>query len=412
MRISTMFRIGNTKKGAAALAASVLLLGAAVPGWSAEPAKESAFSGAAGITHPTKWVSTPAMALDAKGAAYMAWFEEEKDHNLLYVAASADGKEFSAPVKVNSASDEPAGIHGSPAISMGLKGEIYVAWTVPREGAAFGAELIFSRSRDGGKTFSPAVKVSDSPQPASAGFESMAVGPDGAIYLAWLDGREKATAGSATYFAVSRDGGKSFSPNIKIDGNSCPCCRTALAIAPDGTIYAVWRKVFANDVREMVAASSRDGGKTFSAAAIAGNDKWVIAGCPHRGAGLGVDNAGKLHIIWYSEGAGKPAIYYAVSEDRGATFTKEEIAVTPGFFPDHPALAVAGGTVYLAWEEVTPVFGNIMFKAASSAAPQRLNDGVRKSSSPVVVTNADGAVAVAWSKDEMRNTRSLLRVAR
>ncbi len=410
MRSATMF--GITKMGAAALAASILILACAAPGWSAETSREMEFSEIAGITHPSKGVSTPAMAMDAKGAVYMAWFEEEKDRNLLYIAASADGKDFPAPVLVNGGSDEPAGIHGSPMLAIGAKGELYVAWTTPRAGAPFAAELRFSRSPDGGKTFSPSMKVSDSPQPASAGFESMAVGPDGSIYLAWLDGREKATAGSATYFAVSRDGGKSFSPNVKIDGNSCPCCRTALAVAPDGTIYAAWRKVFANDVREMVAASSRDGGKTFSLPAIVGNDKWVIAGCPHRGAGLGVDAAGKLHIIWYSEGGGKPAIYYAVSQDRGVTFTKEEVVTTAGFFPDHPALAVAGGKVYLAWEEVTPVFGHIMFKAASAPAARRLSDGVRRSSSPVVITNAAGAVAVAWSKDEMRNARSLMRMAR
>ncbi len=398
-------------KGAAALAASVLMLGVAGAGWCSEPLNDSGFSDAAGITHSSKGVSAPAAAVDAKGAVYMAWVEEEKDHNVLYVASTADGKAFSAPVPVNAASDEPAGIHASPTLATGSKGELYVAWTTPREGGPFTAELKFSRSHDGGKTFSPAVKVSDAPLPASAGFESMAVGPDGSVYLAWLDGREKTTAGSATYFAASRDGGKSFSPNVKIDGNACPCCRTALAVAPDGTVYAAWRKVYPNDVREMVAASSRDGGKTFSAPVIVGNDKWVIAGCPHRGAGLGVDSAGKLHITWYSEGGGKPAIYYAMSNDRGATFTKEEIAVTPGFFPDHPALAVAGEKVYLAWEEVTPVFGNIMFKAVSGAT-RRLSDGVRKSSSPVVVTNANGAVAAAWSKDEMRNTRSLLRVIR
>lgn len=402
----------TAKKGAAALAASALMLGFAAPGWCADVSREMGFSEIAGVTHASKAVSTPAVAMDAKGAVHLAWFEEDKDQNILYLSSSANGKDFSAAVQVNGAGDRPAGIHGSPMLATGQKGEIYVAWTTPREGAAFGADLKFSRSNDGGKTFSPAVKVSDAPQPASAGFESMAVGTDGAIYLVWLDGREKATAGSATYFAVSRDGGKSFLPNMKIDGNSCPCCRTALAIGPDGTIYAAWRKVFANDVREMVVASSHDGGKTFGAATIVGNDKWVIAGCPHRGAGLGVDGAGKLHIIWYSEGGGKPAIYYAISEDRGATFTKEEVAVTPGFFPDHPALAVAGGKVYVAWEEVTPVFGNIMFKAASGAPPVRLSDGVRKSSSPAVVTNAGGAVAVAWSKDEMRNTRSLLRVAR
>lgn len=406
-----MFKLFNAK-GAAALAASLLTFGFAATGWCADASGEIEFADAAGVTHSSKGVSTPAAAMDAKGAVYLAWFEEEKDRNLLYIAASADGKNFSVPVRVNGGSDEPAGIHGSPMLATGSKGEIYVAWTTPREGAAFAAELKFSRSHDGGKTFSPAVNVSDAAQPASAGFESMAVGPDGSIYLAWLDGREKATAGSATYFAVSRDGGKSFSPNTKIDGNSCPCCRTALAIAPDGTLYAAWRKIYPNDVREMVTATSRDGGKTFGPPTIVGNDKWVIAGCPHRGAGLGVDGAGAVHITWYSEGAGKPAIYHAVSKDRGATYTKEEIAVTPGFFPDHPALAVAGGKVYLTWEEVTPVFGNIMFMAASGTAPRRLSDGMRRSSSPAVAVNANGAVAVAWSKDEMRNARSLLRVSR
>jgi hypothetical protein len=350
------------------------------------------------------------MAIGKKEGVFMAWSQGDEGKNNIYVAFSSDSKSFNAPVMVNDAENRPGDHHLSPTL-VEADGTLYVGWSAPRPGAMFAADLLVSRSRDGGKTFSPAVKVNDSSQPASASYESMGVGLDGSLYVAWLDGRDKATGGSSTYFAVSRDAGESFSKNVKVDGGSCPCCRTSLAVGKDGAIFVVWRKVYEKDVREMVLAVSRDGGASFGKPAVVGNDQWVINGCPHRGAGIGIDSAGSAHVVWYSQGSGRPAIYYGVSKD-GVNFTKKEITVAEGFFPDHPALIISGDTVYLVWEEVNPVFGNIMFKTAGDDIPRRLNEGVRRCAYPALAVNGDGKVAVSWTKDEMRNARSQVSLAR
>lgn len=408
--MSMRYRLANIFRISAIAAICLLIPWSAVPAWSGGPSTQPLFGEAGGVAHPSKYVSPPSVAMDKKGAVFMAWSQGDEDGNNIYVSFSSDAKSFNAPVAVNSADNRPGDHHSSPSL-VETDGTLYVGWSAPRTGAQFAADLLVSRSTDGGKTFSPAVKVNDSSQPASASYESMGVAPDGSLYIVWLDGRDRATGGSSTYFAVSRDGGRSFSKNLKVDGGSCPCCRTALAVGKDGAIFVVWRKVYEKNTREMVMATSHDAGASFGKPAVVGNDQWVINGCPHRGAGIGIDRAGAAHVIWYSEGAGHPAIYYGVSKD-GVIFTKKEITVTTGFFPDHPALIVSGSTVYLAWEEMTPVFGNIMFKTAGDDAPQQLSEGPRRSAYPALAVNGDGKVAVSWTKDEMRNARSQARLAR
>jgi hypothetical protein len=44
----------------------------------------------------------------------------------------------------------------------------------------------------------------------------------------------------------------------------CYCCKTAMATGPKGEIYAAWRHVFAGNFRDMGFTVSRDGGKSFS----------------------------------------------------------------------------------------------------------------------------------------------------
>ncbi|MBI5178509.1 MAG: exo-alpha-sialidase [Nitrospinae bacterium] len=401
-------------RGAAALVAALLFTSHPHPTPAAQSAAgEYIFAPEGGIAHASKNVSPPAVALDEKGTVYLAWIEDEKETaSSVFVASSADeGKSFGPPVRVNGAGDAPSAIHASPSFALGRKGEVYVAWISPKPGADFAGDIRFARSLDAGKTFPPSVKVNDGTGPTSVGFESMTVGHDGKIYLAWLDGREKGKGTTGTYFAASTDGGRTFGKNVRIDANSCPCCRTAIATAPDGTIYAAWRKVFEGDVREIVITRSDDSGKSFSAPSIVGNDKWVIAGCPHRGPSLAVSPDGAVNITWYSEGDGLPKIFSGRAAEQGIIFAKAPIPVTPGFFPDHPALAMVDGRTVKTWEEVTPVFGNIMFTLAGGAARQ-LSVGPRKSGYPAIVGNAKGLVAVAWQKDEMRISKTLVRVGR
>lgn len=395
----------------AAAGLSVSILGTESPAWALTFGEEG------GIEHKDKMVSPVAAAMDDNGKIHIAWFEEEKERVTLHSAVSEDaGKTFAPGVAVNKAEEEPDSTHQSPSLALGPKGEVFVVWKSKRPGEESAADLRFSRSLDGGKTFEKSVVVNDNPGPGFVGFESIAAGPKGEVYAAWIDKREKdPKAKPSAYFARSLDGGKSFEKNVKVDGSACVCCRTALAVGSNGRIYMGWRKALDKDIREIVVAGSTDGGKTFAPPVIVGNDQWEFAGCPHRGPSLGVDKEGRLYVAWYSEGEGMPQIYLGRSSDGGASFSKEVLKVQPGFFPDHPALVVTDAGICVVWEEVTPLMGKIIIESRpwqGEAVRQQLSQGNRRAAYPSIVANRKGEVLAAWTKEEVKFKKSLVRIGR
>src|SRR3989338_2943620 len=143
------------------------------------------------ISHPDKKVSAPAVAVYGE-KIYVSYISEEGDVYLTVL--SAEGKTLMTPVRVNDNAAPANGIHQSPGIAIGQKGEVYLIWVSPKEGGEFAADIRFTGSMDGGKTFLPSVAVNDNPKPSSRGFESIAVAKDGTIYISWLDTREKLSA--------------------------------------------------------------------------------------------------------------------------------------------------------------------------------------------------------------------------
>lgn len=387
-------------------------------------AGEVSFNAPFGINHPNKKVSAPAIAVH-EDKVYISYVREEGDVYLTIL--SADGKTVLQPVQMNDKTFPANGIHQSPGLAVGAKGEIYVTvtWTSPRQiqsgasprdGDEFAADIRFAKSVDGGKTFLPSVIVNDNPMPGSRGFESIAVGKDGAIYVAWLDGREKKSGVSSVYFAKSTDSGRTFEKNIKLDDNACPCCRTAVASGPNGAVYVSWRKVFEGDMRDMVVAGSSDSGKMFQQPVLVSRDQWQIQGCPHRGPSMAVDENGILYYTWYTEGNDAlPAVYLAMSKDNGKTFTaRQSMPVSNHVFPDHPKLAVGkNGTAYLVWEEKTPVLSKIMFASYQDSKgfskPEQLSQGVRRSYEPMLLAGDNGVVYAVWAYDEIRFSKAVIR---
>lgn len=73
--------------------------------------------------------------------------------------------------------------------------------------------------------------------------------------------------GAEIRVARSTDGGKTFGPSLAVDGDVCPCCRTSLAVGPDGSVYVAWRKVFPGDVRDVVVSRLAPGAANWSAPA-------------------------------------------------------------------------------------------------------------------------------------------------
>ncbi len=232
--------------------------------------------------------------------------------------------------------------------------------------------------------------------PASHTFHDVAVGPDGTVWVSWIDGRKRAAAevgtgdagegeraaeGAASHARPHADershahghpaeaeatlptpevrvarlapGDPFFRVSDPIAADVCPCCRTSLALAPEGTLYLAWCRVFPGDVRDVVVARSEDGGRSFSAPVRVHEDGWRIAACPHAGPSVAVDGEGTVHVAWYTGREGEAGVYHAVSRDGGRSFgPRRPLAAEGSTAPALVRLAAAGDAgAWAVWEE-------------------------------------------------------------
>lgn len=396
------------KRFAAALLVMPPLL-VAIPAWAgtSEPAIRL---GPKTMTVHQKSVVGPSVQIDEQGFVSAAWVEEDKESRTVFFARSEHaGGPLGTPVPVNQPTEHVYYRQESPAVA--VRGtDVFVTWsqTHPKitPEKPFAGELRLSRSTDGGHTFAPSVLVNDDGQVMQHTFDSIQVAQDGVVHMAWIDGREgKKEPG--TFVARSTDQGRTIAKNVKIDDETCVCCRTAVATSADGVVYVAWRKIFEGHIRETVVSRSTDGGETFSSSVVVGNDRWVYPACPHRPASLAVDRQGRLYVVWYTEGADEtPAIYLAYSDDQGKTFsTKKQLNRSKGTFPDHPQMAVdPAGRIAVVWEEQSPVRREVVAsfsldRGRSFNAPIKLNE--KNGQTPTVAVNRHGTVVMGWKEHAM-----------
>ena len=118
----------------------------------------------------------------------------------------------------------PLGILGQAYIDVDRSngagsGNVYVLASMPRISNNDSADVMFSRSDDGGLNWSDPIRVNDDPgTDRFQWFGTMSVAPNGRIDAAWLDTRD-APAGfylSALYYSYSTDQGTTWSANEKL----------------------------------------------------------------------------------------------------------------------------------------------------------------------------------------------------
>lgn len=371
--------------------------------------KEVALGTRSTIDISAKAVVGPSVVTDDRDRIHLVWVEEhQQGRTIRYTSTEPADQRFRPAVAVHGADEAPYWRQEAPAL--GVRGEqVYIAWAkaifpTPSD-KPFANELRLSRSVDGGRTFLSSTLINDDGQPLNHSFDSLHVDHDGVIHVAWIDGRDGQND-PATYSSRSGDQGQTFEANRKIDGDTCVCCRTSVVVAHDGGVYVAWRKVL-GEFRETVVARSDDGGRTFTPAVVVGNDRWVYPSCPHRPASLGVDDTGRVYVVWYTEGEDEtPAVYLAYSDDRGRTFSpKRMLNMSKGTFPDHPQLAVdAQGRLVAVWEELSPVRREVVMsysldRGMTFSRPVKLNE--RKGESPAVSVNQSGQFVLAWKEHVM-----------
>ena len=388
-----------------------------VPTWAGAPEPPVAMGPKSVTVHQVKNVVGPTVQIDDQGFIYAAWVEEDKDiRTILFARSDKPGGSLGAPVRVNEPSETPYYRQESPALVV-RGANVFISWSLthPKITAdkPFAGELRLSRSTDGGRTFAPSVLVNDDGLVIQHTFDSLLVASDGTVHIAWIDGRE-ARKEPGTFATRSTDHGRTIATNLKLDDDTCVCCRTALGMSADGVVYAAWRKIFDGDIRETVVSRSIDGGETYSASVVVGNDRWVYPACPHRPASIGVDRQGRLYVVWYTEGANEtPAIYLAYSDDQGRTFSdKKQLNRSKGTFPDHPQMvADPEGRIVVIWEEQSPVRREVVAsysldRGRSFSQPVKLNE--KNGQTPTVAVNQQGTVVMGWKEHAMPAHRLVL----
>ncbi|HET7583881.1 MAG TPA: sialidase family protein [Gemmatimonadaceae bacterium] len=239
------------------------------------------------------------------------------------------------------------------------RGRIYVAWTEFRRHET---AILFSRSTDGARTFSTPVEISDragSPKDSVGAAEgtALALAPDGTVYVVWSDS-------TGILLDVSHDGGRTFGRDrliartsdivFGISGIARANGYPSIACDPhDGRLYVLWVDARLGATMPFLITSG-DGGTTWSEPrAVAPRDS-----ANRFFAWMALDpSTGLLAVSYYRETTpGTFAYDLAWSTDRGASFTYRQwsagtFAPRGEFLGDYTGIDAQGGVVAAAWTE-------------------------------------------------------------
>jgi hypothetical protein len=130
---------------------------------------------------------------------------------------------FGAPIN-------PGGLAGQIFLAVDRSGtatnnNIYMLATVQQFSASNGSDIMFSRSTDGGMTFSSPQRITDDPvdQNKWHWFGTLAVAPNGRIDSLWLDSRNAANnTDSQLFYSYSTDGGNTWASNVAVSNSFNP----------------------------------------------------------------------------------------------------------------------------------------------------------------------------------------------
>src|SRR5262245_18712599 len=290
--------------------------------------------------------SYPQLGVRASGDLFLLRL---KDRNLWLQTSSDGGDSFDEGLRVNDGGEVASHAENTPMMVVRSTRGFYVLWTA--EDDHDHSALRLATSTNWGRSFGKSIPV-DPSGTASQSFYTLAVGPDGAVYAAWLDGRDRGqgkSGSSALYIARSTNRGQSFEKSVRVALNVCPCCRPSIAFTDAKTMHVGWRGVIDDDIRDIFVGTSTDGGATFGAPTRVAEDNWRINGCPHSGPSLAT-MGGKLFAAWRTVTDDRGRVYIASSGDNGSHFSAKVEADASLHDANHPQLLALESSVGLVFQ--------------------------------------------------------------
>jgi hypothetical protein len=294
---------------------------------------------------------TPAISQD--GTLWLAWMAGGQ----VSVASSRDGgRTLSSPVRVTQGTPYlDWGPDARPKIALDRKGGIAVAFSTFRD-KAFNGEVFYSRSTDGGKNFAPPQAITENTE--SQRFEALAFDAKGRLFAAWLDKRNRVPVqqtgnkyDGAALFFASSKDGGATYSQAKMAVDNTCEC-CRLGLAFDPSGHPVIA------FRNIFEGGVRDHAIiTFADQGTPGEvhrvseDDWQVAACPHQGPSLSIAPNGTYHVVWYTNGKVRKGLFYAQSRDGGKTFSEPMPIGQASKGPSRPYVMTGPHGTAVVWKE-------------------------------------------------------------
>ena len=362
----------------------VAILGLAVLGVAAHA--QVPFSVPLNVSNNSDYSFTPQVAVDSAGNIYAVWEDDTSSNsNILFSRSTDGGLTFSAPKSLSNTS----GFSFSPRIALDANGGINVVWEDDSPGSL---DIFFSRSTDGGVTFSNPRDLSN--DASDSGSPMVATDTTGNIYVVW----ENDSGVLGVFFTRSSDGGATFTAPIALSTNTGGSVSPQMAVDVNGDVNVVWEDDSGNS-SDISFSRSADHGATFSA------PKSLSLGVGNsNSAAMAVDLNGNINVAWENDSPGNFDLFFSRSTDGGLNFsTPKNLSNSPGLSRTVQMALDGGGNINVVWAENAPpnsstdiFFSRSANGGASFSAPRNLSSNAGFSANPSVTVDPGGNINAVW----------------
>jgi len=317
------------------------------------------------------WVQQ--VAVDSKGNINVVWWDDSPGYRTVFFSRSIDGGiTFSAP---QSLSSDPGGTT-PPNLAVDSAGNIYVVWGSWSSPGGF-----LTQSSDG-SSFSSPVKIADNINWTP----TIAIGPDESINLGWLDESQYRNV----FFNRSSDGGKTFSSPVLLSTINPFGDTPLIRVDASGKIDVVWEGGFGGV--SIWFSHSTDGGATFSPqASIAVLEAASVLS-------MALDSSGNINVVYNTVPFGN--VFLARSTDGGASFTRTMVSRNnsrPFTNPRDAQIAIdSTGGIDVVWDDGGGIFFGRSTDQGATFSSQMIQNGIVSGVAPQIALDSNGNINIVW----------------
>jgi len=305
----------------------------------------------------------PDLIVAPNGRLLLTWISSEVGRRPALLFSSYDGLRWQhASRTVAVGTGLFANWADTPHLAATRDGAFWVHWLQQSPNAAGAYDILLSRSRSNGRSWSPPIMVNDDGTASEHGFVSLWAQSDDALGAAWLDGRNTVAAvghsdskdahaghdghaGPMMLRAALFDNYLQRNHEVQLDAMTCDCCQTDVAITARGALLA-YRGRTPQEIRDILTARF-DGGAWTKPQRVHADD-WKMPACPVNGPAIAARGNDAV-VAWYTAAGNVPALKIARSTDAGNRFAAPVLVDRGDAVQGRVDVALDGAQAWVLW---------------------------------------------------------------